>query len=166
MWVRDKVTGVVNNIHIEGEIPEFILGQFEILDSYPEPEEELPEMTLKRAKEEKRNEIIGRFQASFGEGFFSQTLGVVIDCRKIPYQNEEDIENIERLIAYMEDSGQTTTYYRDSYNDNIPNVTVDMLRNVVKEMRAYGVSLYMKKHWLLDEISSAQTIEEVNAITW
>lgn len=167
--IKDKITGNKNYIEVGEDIPNFIREHYEIIDYEEETQQNQvaqPQITLEEAKKKKRYEILQAFKNQFAQGMYSQTLGTTIDCRKIPFQEQEDLQNIKVLLNYMRTNNIQTTYYRDFFNNNIPNVTQEMLEQVIAEMEAYGVAQYMKKHQLDDAIEAAQTIEEVNEIHW
>lgn len=167
-YVKHKVTGLKNIIVVEDEIPDFILDEYDVFEEDPDipvPQEIVPE-TLEQAKQRKKYEIFEAFKNQFAQGMYSHTLGTSVDCRKLPFQQQEDLANIRVLLEYMRKNNIEKTYYRDFFNNNIPNVTQVMLEGVIAEMEAYGIAQYMKKHQMDDAISAAQTIEEVNTIMW
>ena len=65
----------------------------------------------------------------------------------------------------MEAYGRETDTYI-GVSQTVGGVTVNMLKQVILEMETYGYNLYQKKFLLQDRVEAAQTLEELNSISW
>jgi len=166
VYCQHKISKHWNTIVVEDEIPDFILAEWDVYDELPQEPETQPEKTFRELKENKLREIVQLFINSFKQGYYSQTLSTTINCRIVPYCQEDDLRNAKSLYNYMVSNNISETYYRDYFNTNIPNVTQEMVKNIIKEMEDYVVQMYQKKHQLVDLINACTTREELEAIQW
>lgn len=121
-------------------------------------------ISLDVLKSEKMTEIKNNFHDSLRNGLFqSEALGILVDCRRSDVNN--DLQNVEGLIAYMTRTGTETTNYvgREEIKSD---VTVAMLNGLVAEMQGYALSIYQKKWSLEETIKNATTHQEVADVNW
>jgi hypothetical protein len=112
----------------------------------------------------KKNEIVSSFETEFQNGHFPSTsLGIEVDCRRTMTKNDK--QNVEGLISNMTRKGKSKINYV-GYSEICPNVTKEMLTNLVGEMEDYVLGLYEKKWILQTQIENTSNIEEVKNIKW
>jgi hypothetical protein len=78
---------------------------------------------------------------------------------------KNDKQNVEGLISNMTRKGKSKINYV-GYSEICPNVTKEMLTNLVGEMEDYVLGLYEKKWILQTQIENTSNIEEVKNIKW
>lgn len=115
-------------------------------------------------KLEKLSQIDRDFTSAIESGkLMSVVLGIEIDCRRGGRNNDK--QNVEGMINLMEAYGRETDTYI-GVSQTVGGVTVNMLKQVILEMETYGYNLYQKKFLLQDWVEAAQTLEELNSISW
>jgi hypothetical protein len=114
-------------------------------------------------KTAKVTEITKAFLNTFKIGMSSSTLGVLVDVRRSG--NDNDLQNYESLYDYMVSSATNNTQLK-VYDNSFVNCTVEQLKNLITEIKAYAVSVYQKKFTLLSATESATNETEINTITW
>ena len=116
------------------------------------------------AKEERKNYVDDCFEKEITDGhFFSEALAIDVDYRRGGKNN--DLQNVEGLIEYMEDFSITSTVYSGYESQKAP-ATLEQIQALRKEMIFHGIFLYNKKGSVKDQIDSASSIEAVNNIKW
>lgn len=115
-------------------------------------------------KLEKLSQIDRDFTSAIESGkLMSVVLGIEIDCRRGGRNNDK--QNVEGMINLMETYGRETDTYI-GVSQTVGGVTINMLKQVILEMETYGYNLYQKKFLLQDRVEAAQTLEELNSISW
>ena len=114
------------------------------------------------AKTQKRSQIKASFEDALQNGVFHSTvLGIDCDCRRSSTNNDK--QNVEGLISYMQRNGLTETQYR-GYADTV-TVTPADLTALISEMEDHVLGLYQHK-WSLEEAVDTGTPAEIENITW
>lgn len=117
----------------------------------------------KRKWADKENEIKASFTENFINGrLFSETLGIEVDCRRNGKDN--DIQNVQNLIEDMTENGETSVDYV-GYTEIKKGVTIDQLKNLLKEMRKHGRDTYTKKFILQEQIKGS-SLKDLDNIKW
>lgn len=98
---------------------------------------------------------------SRNKGLMSQTLGVMIDCRK------KDVDQVKVYISAIEAGAVPagSVFYKSKNNDKI-KCTLDQVKAALLEVEINLLQMSNLQDNLKSEITAADTIEEVEAITW
>lgn len=119
---------------------------------------------LQVKKDEKKDEITVAFKKEISDGhFFSQGLQIDVDYRRSGTEN--DLQNVEALISFMTVNSISETVY-SGYKSQTAPATLQQLKDLVFEMKTYGVYLYNRKKVIKEQIEAAESIAEVKEITW
>ena len=94
--------------------------------------------------------------------FFSNTLGIDVDCRRSNTKNDK--QNVEGLISYMQRNSITKIEYK-GYTEN-RTATIPDLQKLVCEMEDYVLGLYQKKWTLENLILNTESPDELFKIKW
>lgn len=117
------------------------------------------ERTLDQAKTSKTAEIGCSFNASLAAGFTCSN-GITMDALA------DHISLLRMGYDLAQRSGATSMYVVDYYNRKIDNVPISEVDAMILELGENFKTLHEKKNNLRMLVITAQTIEEVNAITW
>lgn len=121
-----------------------------------------PPPTIYEVKEIKTKEIKAAFEAAFFLGYTTQGLAenFKVDCRRT------DLDNIRGLLEHLEGYPETTQIEFRDFNNTERVITIADLTIIKKELIAYGLWLYQNKWTKEAAIAAAETIEDVEAISW
>lgn len=79
--------------------------------------------------------------------------------------SKDSLNNISILLELLEAEGTTSTQFRLADNSFV-TINLDQLKTVKKVIGKYGLELFSKKWKLEAAIAQADTIPEVESITW
>jgi len=115
------------------------------------------------AKANKALEISDNFEQELQEGhYMSEVIGIEVDLRRGHSKN--DLQNVANLLAYMERKSMETIEYVGYSETKI--ITFAELQSLQEEMQERGLGLYQKKWTLLNTVSNAATVEDIDQIAW
>ena len=116
--------------------------------------------TLRSAKSLEISAAYISERTTTNKGITSAALGgAIIDCR------ESDVLDIQNLITLLEAQGATEYFYKLKDNSNV-ECTVAQIKTVLTELIAALLSMWQLKQTLTDQINSATTAEEIQAVKW
>lgn len=116
-------------------------------------------------KAEKIEEIKKGFLNAFACGhFMSIALGIEVDCRRSADNN--DLQNVEGLIADFDSLEGYEKYYVGYAETTENQFTLEQLYALKKEMAAYGRSIYKRKWIFENQVTNADTPEDLTLIEW
>lgn len=122
------------------------------------------EDVLPKHKENKLREISQAFENEFIAGkFFSKALNIEVDYRRSGTKN--DLQNVEKLISYMERNSITETVYA-GYGDSATEASLSKIKALQLEMEDYGIYIYNKKWALFKQVSLAKTLADLAVLAW
>jgi len=120
---------------------------------------EAMDITIKKLKEKKLQEIKTQFNNIKSTRTFKSSLGFNVDNRRDGLHFDKD--NIESLI----DLGVTPINFKDA-DGVFHSITLDDLKTIKMEMIKDGLAMYQEKWQLENQVAQATTIDEIKAITW
>jgi hypothetical protein len=112
---------------------------------------------LEQLKMEKMEEVLIHFDELMFHGIFDCSLGFRADNRR--GDGKDDKDNIQSLI----DLGNEPVYFKDADNQ-FHSLTLEELHTLKQEMIQDGLSKYQWKWNKENEVMSAETIEDLNAV--
>lgn len=127
-------------------------GAFGEISSYEAP-------SLESQKETKLSQLSEWFDAVSGDAHVTSNLGFEIDA------DETSNRNIEGLIVAVEAGMVAEPVYFMDHNNQVHPVTLANLKTMRLEVIANGQALYQQKWALRSAIESAETQEELDAVT-
>ena len=158
-------------LHIDKEIQGESFGEIFTSESLPDEDKislgiidiNSPEY-FNKCRDEKLNEISQAFDNEFIKGyFFSEALGIDVDYRRNGTKN--DLQNVEKLIKFMERKSLTEMVYY-GYEKQETLATLTNIKTLVEEMEDHGVFLHGKKKGLEQAVDDALRIEDLDNINW
>ena len=112
---------------------------------------------LEELKNQRMDEILNKFNDLMFSGTFESSLGFTADNRR--GDGKDDKDNISSLI----DLGQEPVYFRD-HDNQFHSLTIAELTTLKQEMIQDGLGKYQWKWGKENEVMSAATIDELNAV--
>lgn len=113
-----------------------------------------------------RKETIDKIRTSYeyartekNDGIYSESLQDMIDCR------EADVQNIQALVYYMEQTGVSNINYKLK-NNTFKAATFSEVKLILATMIGTLLQMWNKKDALLTLAKNATTIEELQKAVW
>ena len=115
-------------------------------------------VALDDAKAAKLAELTAAFDQAQATGHTLSVCGFEIDV------NETADRNVRGLITKLEATGAPATPFCD-YTNTMQQATLAQLKTIQLEIIGYGEALYARKWALRESVNSAETVEDVVAVT-
>lgn len=115
-------------------------------------------IVLGEAKAAKLGELTQAFERAQATGHTLSVCGFEVDA------NETADRNVRGLITKLEATGAPSTPFCD-YTNTLRQATLAQLKTIQLEIIGYGEALYARKWALRESVNSAETVEDVVAVT-
>lgn len=115
-------------------------------------------IALADAKAAKLSELAAAFDQAQATGHTLSVCGFEVDA------NETADRNVRGLITKLEATGAQSTPFCD-YTNTMQRATLAQLKTIQLEIIGYGEALYARKWALRESVNSAETVDDVVAVT-